>query len=122
MISYKKSTTFDERKQKANAMKNAYPDRIPVIVEMNSSSSNYKKYININYKNKYLVPLDLTMSQLMVVIRKKINIDDKVALFFFVNNKLIPNTTVLSSIYDSDKESDGFLYVEFTEENTFGLN
>jgi len=122
MISYKKSTTFDERKLKASAMKNAYPDRIPVIVEMNSSSSNYKKYINSQYKNKYLVPLDLTMSQLMVVIRKKINIDDKIALFFFVNNKLIPNTTVLGSIYHSEKELDDFLYVEFTEENTFGDN
>ena len=33
---------------------------------------------------------------------------------------MYPMTTVISSLYDEQKESDGFMYIEISEESTFG--
>ena len=38
----------------------------------------------------------------------------------FINNQLVPVTTVISSLYESHKDEDGFMYICCSEENTFG--
>ena len=42
---YKKNTPLEDRKQKSAKMLTMYPNRIPVIVEMSTSSANYTSYI-----------------------------------------------------------------------------
>jgi hypothetical protein len=42
------------------------------------------------------------------------------ALFIFINNRLVPVTSNISSVYEINKDEDGFLYVCCSEENTFG--
>ena len=37
-----------------------------------------------------------------------------------INNMIIPAKSTLSEIYDSNKDDDGFLYIIYTSENTFG--
>ena len=71
-------------------------------------------------KQKYLVPKDLTFSQFIYIIRKRIHLNEAEALFIFVNNKLIPSNKSMNEVYNSDKCDDGFLYVNYTNENTFG--
>lgn len=117
---YKKITSFEERKQKSLKMTTSYPDRIPVIIEMSSSSTSYQSYIAATHKVKYLVPYDLTMGQFIKILRDKIKIDPSTALFFFINNKIFPITTPIGSIYKDEVDDDGFLYIEFCEESTFG--
>ena len=108
------------RKQKSLKMTTSYPDRIPVIIEMSSSSTSYQSYIAATHKVKYLVPYDLTMGQFIKILRDKIKIDPSTALFFFINNKIFPITTPIGSIYKDEVDDDGFLYIEFCEESTFG--
>jgi len=117
---YKKVTSFEERKQKSLKMVLSYPDRIPVIIEMSPSSANYQSYIAASHKVKYLVPYDLTMGQFIKILRDKIKIEPTTALFFFINNKIFPITTPIGTIYKSEADEDGFLYIEFCEESTFG--
>ena len=119
---YKKNTTVEERMLKSYKMKTMYPDRIPVIIEMSPSSSSFKQYTNPMPKIKYLGPRDITMSQFVKIFREKIKMDASKALFFFINNKLFPMSSPIGNIYDSDKDEDGFLYIEFCEESTFGTN
>ena len=69
---YKKTTSLEERKQKSYKMTVSYPDRIPVIIEMSSSSASYQSYIAATHKVKYLVPYDLTMGQFIKILRDKI--------------------------------------------------
>lgn len=92
-----------------------YPSRIPVIVEK------YKdcEFNNIN-KTKYLVPKDTLMSQFVGIIRKRIELDSSQALFIMVNSSLIPINKTMGEIYEDNKDSDGFLYMIYTSENTFG--
>ena len=117
---YKKTTLLEERKQKSSKMTTLYPDRVPVIVEMSPSSASYGAYIASSHKVKYLVPYDITMGQFIKILRDKLKVKPEVALFFFVKNKIFPITSPIGNIYKEHVDEDGFLYIEFCEESTFG--
>ena len=92
-----------------------YPDRIPVIVNKNSQST----IADID-KKKYLVPNEITMGQFMYVVRKRIAIAPEQAIYLFVNGNLPTTSEQMNNIYDKYKSEDGFLYVTYSGENTFG--
>jgi len=75
---------------------------------------------------RYLVPGDLTVCQFMCVIRKRIKLEPEKAMFFFVNDSrnnhnVAPlQSALLSAIYDQYKDEDGFLYITYSGETTFG--
>lgn len=71
-------------------------------------------------KHKYLVPGDLSVGQFVYVIRKRIKLPSEKAIFIFVNDILPPTAALISTIYDEHKDPDGFLYVLYSGENTFG--
>ena len=52
---YKKNTPLEERKIKSQKLKELYPNRIPVIVEMSSSSASFSSFMEKKHKVKYLV-------------------------------------------------------------------
>ena len=56
----------------------------------------------------------------MYVIRKRMNLTPEKALYLFVNDKMIPCSTLLSAVYDAEKREDGFLYINYAGESTFG--
>ena len=94
-----------------------YPDRIPVLVTRNERSST-TPFID---KNKYLVPCDLTIGQLLYVIRKRLHMSPERALFLFVDNMIVSNSELVSSVYSvSHDPEDGFLHVVYSCENVFG--
>ena len=117
---YKKSTPLEERKKKSFKMTSLYPDRVPVIVEMSSSSASYTTYSSASHKIKYLVPYDISMGQFIKILRDKLKLEPSIALFFFINNKVFPITSLIGNIYKENADEDGFLYIEFCEESTFG--
>ena len=92
-----------------------YPERIPVILIKNKDSN----IPNIN-KTKYLVPKDMKMSQFIFTIRRNLTIKPEQALFFIINNKVPSSIDSIGQIYSNDKNDDGFLYVIYSNENTFG--
>jgi GABA(A) receptor-associated protein len=92
-----------------------YPDRIPIIVKKVDKSN----VPNID-KTKYLVPKDLTMGQFLFVIRKRIKLRQEQGLYIFVNGTIPSTNEIVSNIYNKYKNNDGFLYVEYAGENTFG--
>ena len=71
-------------------------------------------------KKKYLVPPDLTLGQFISVIRKRIKLDPGVALYFFINGFIFSNSHFVSNLYAEYKDEDGFLYIYYATENTFG--
>ena len=60
------------------------------------------------------------MGQFVYVIRKRIKLSPEKAIFIFVNNVLPPTAALMSSIYEEHKDEDGFLYIVYSGENTFG--
>ncbi|MCP8717389.1 MAG: hypothetical protein M5E90_08200 [Asgard group archaeon] len=67
-----------------------------------------------------MVPVDLTVGQFVYVIRKRIKLPSEKAIFIFVNDILPPTAALISTIYEEHKDEDGFLYVLYSGENTFG--
>lgn len=114
-LTFKQEHTLDKRKAEAARIKEKYPDRIPVIVEKAEKSD-----IPDIDKKKYLVPSDLTVGQFVYVIRKRIKLSPEKAIFIFVKNVLPPTAALMSSIYEDHKDEDGFLYITYSGENTFG--
>lgn len=56
----------------------------------------------------------------MYVIRKRIKLPSEKAIFIFINDILPPTAALMSTIYEEHKDEDGFLYVLYSGENTFG--
>ncbi|KAI8973329.1 microtubial binding protein [Mycotypha africana] len=112
---FKDEHPFEKRKAEAERIRQKYPDRIPVICEKVEKSD-----IPTIDKKKYLVPADLTVGQFVYVIRKRIKLSPEKAIFIFVNEILPPTAALMSSIYEEHKDEDGFLYITYSGENTFG--
>ncbi|CAN6164879.1 unnamed protein product [Urochloa humidicola] len=115
MKPFKKQFTFDERLQESTAMIASYPDRIPVIVERFSRSN-----LPQIEKKKYLVPCDMPVGQFICILRSRLQLSPGTALFVFVNNTLPQTASLMGSVYDSYKDKDGFLYMCYSSEKTFG--
>lgn len=105
-----------ERVKKSQFILEKYPDRVPLIV--NPSKSDRDAY-PID-KSKYITPRELTLLQLQQIIRKRIRFPPEKALFMFINNRIYPITSMIGTIYDANKDADGFLYVSYCQESTFG--
>ena len=97
-----------------------YPDRLPMIIQKAKNCKILEKLDN----NKYLIPKSLNVSQIIYIIRKKIKINEKHAIFIFVGKDnfatLVPSTMNILDIYNEFKSEDGVLYITYTIENTFG--
>ena len=115
MDSFKKLHSLEKRTQESVHIKKKYPDIIPVIVEKLDKSTIY----DID-KKKFLVPCDLTVSQFVYVIRNRLKLAQEDSIFIFVNNSLPNSSSLVSQIYKEHKDEDGFLYVSYSGENTFG--
>lgn len=113
---FKMEHTFDRRKSDSNRILNKYPDIVPVVVERSDQADVPK-----TTKSKFLVKHTITVGQLLVQIRREIKIDHSQAIFLFVNNHEIPPlASTIKDIYDKYKDKDGFLYITYATENTFG--
>lgn len=111
---FKDSFSLEKRMNESSRIISKYPARIPCIVENNNNS-----YLVLD-KNKFLVPNDITIGQFIFVLRKRVNIRAKQALFLFVNNTIPPSSRIMSDIYREHKNEDNFLYFVISSENTFG--
>mgnify|MGYP001116347140 CR=1 FL=1 len=114
-MGFKSTNNFESRCTESNKIIKKYPCRIPIIVEKQS-----KCQLNDIDKQKFLVPKDLNMNQFIYIIRKRIKLDKSESLFMMVDNQLCPGNTPISSVYEDYKDSDGFLYITYSSENTFG--
>ena len=116
-ISFKHEFRFQDRLDEARRVLNKYPDRIPIICERSLTSTIDCPIID---KRKYLVPRDLTMGQFLYVIRKRLRLLPEKALFLFVNGTIPPTTSLINEVYNRHKDDDGYLYISYAQENTFG--
>lgn len=115
MNNFKNKYSFDKRKEESDNVIVKYPDRIPIIVQ---------KYIGTDLpdidKYKYLVPKSMSLTQFSFIIRKRIKLDSSQAIFITINGKLVGSSKTISELYNDEKDEDGFLYIVYTGENTFG--
>ena len=115
MESFQKKYDFDKRLDESKRIKAKYPNKLPVIVEKNKKS----KMEQIE-KSKFLVPEELTVAQLLTIIRKRINLNKMEAIYILTGDKLPATSQTIASLYSEHKNKDGFLYITYCNENVFG--
>jgi len=118
MSIFKEFYSLEQRKAESSRILLKYPDRVPVVCEKLKSRGNYNTP-TID-KNKYLVPMDLTIGQFMFVVRKRIAIKAEEAIYLFVAGSIPSSSSTMISLYEQFKDEDGYLYILYSMENTFG--
>ena len=113
---FKRKHDFNQRLNESRRIVSKYPDRVPIICQR--SGDNLPEMD----KHKFLVPCELTMGQFIYVIRKRMKLNPEIGVFCSVGeNHIMPNNTLpISSCLQSYADEDGFLYVTYSGENTFG--
>ena len=113
---FQKKYGFETRKKESDKIKTKYPNRFPVIVNKSN-----KCVLDDIERSKFLVPGELTIGQFMCIVRKRIKLNEEESLYLFINKSILPTTSsFISNIYDEYKSDDGFLYIEYCNENVFG--
>jgi GABA(A) receptor-associated protein len=114
--SFKEKYTFRERYNEVTSIIQKYPDRIPVICEKLDIKQNIPELDKI----KYLLPYELTIGHFMIIIRKRIHLQPGQAIYLSINGFILPTSSIINHIYYEHKDDDGFLYIKYSLENTFG--
>jgi len=115
--SFKASRSLSTRIAEVESIREKFPSKVPIIVER------YKKEEDLPRidKFKFLVPKDLTFSQLSNIIRVRLRIRQNQAFFLFVSNGDIPSlSSTVTEVYSRYKDKDGFLYVTYSSQESFG--
>ena len=110
-----RTKNFKERCNESKYIMEKYIDKVPIIVEKAPGSD----IVSID-KNKYLVSSDMTLGQFLLVIRRRINLPEQKAMFVFIKNSIPPTMASIREIYNDYHDDDGFLYMSYAGENTFG--
>lgn len=114
-MEYMKLHDFETRKSDSTRIMKKYPNRIPIICENIDNITPKMK------RCKFLVPKELSVADFMYVIRKRIKISETKAIYLFVNNNtLVPTSHIINQVYSDHHNEDGFLYITYGFESTFG--
>ncbi|XP_050780819.1 microtubule-associated proteins 1A/1B light chain 3C-like [Gopherus flavomarginatus] len=117
------SCSFKQRKSLASRMREAaeirakYTTKIPVVVERYRK----EKQLPLLDRTKFLVSQNSFMSQFVITLRTRMSLTATQAFYLLVNNKNLPSMGMtMGEVYRDHKDEDGFLYVTYASQETFG--
>lgn len=118
IVDFHKNNSPAERQNISDKLLRKYPDRVPILLcKGDANAPNLEKF-------KYLVPIDATFSKFISEVRSQLvgGFNQSTALMFFINDRLIPISANIGTLYCKNKNEDGFLYIHYATENVFGDN
>ncbi|RVW41569.1 Autophagy-related protein 8i [Vitis vinifera] len=75
---------------------------------------------NTQIESRFLVPRDMSVGQFIHILSIRLHLTPGKALFVFVENTLPQTASLMDTVYESFKDEDGFLYMSYSSEKTFG--
>jgi len=116
-LSFKQTKDFLTRKEESAAIRAKFPGKIPVIVERYKK----EKYLPAIDRVKFLVPQNLTMSQLAGLIRNRLFLSSSQAFFMFVDGRVMASLSAsVEELYNKHRHEDGFMYITYASQEVFG--
>ena len=99
-----------------------HPDKIPVIIYHDNITffkNGFKESSNTGVRN-LVVQKNITVNQLLVILRCNIKILHTETLRLYVNNYMLKDNDIIEYIYDKYRNlKDGCLYITIVKENMF---
>lgn len=115
--SFKSRRSFSNRQRDVEDILLKHPHKIPIIVERSKT----ERSLATLDKSKFLVPEELSMSQLTTIIRRRLKLTDTQAFYLMVNHRSMASaSSTLSEVYRKEKDADGFLYITYASQEMFG--
>jgi len=112
---FKAENSLVKRQVDSERVRQKFPGRVPVIIGARSDSR-----LPAVGSTKYLVPDDLTVGQFVYIVRRRTRLPPEQAMFLFVRNVLPACSITMADLDEEYKDEDGFLYINYSSENTFG--
>lgn len=117
-VYYRDLKTLEERKKESNNMMEKYPERKCVIIEPAENNT-----LTVVKKRKYVVTDDMTLGNLQYFIRKSLKLPDSHTLIFFIDGSHLEcGSELMVTLFNKYANKDGFLYIRYCGENTFGFS
>ncbi len=115
-FSYKATKPLSDRKEEYEKVIEKNPGKVGIIIEKEPKS----KIPDIE-KTKFLIKEDMNLTQFQNIIRNRLKMDEKEALFFLANGKTtLTGNDTMREIYNKYKDEDGFLYIAYASQEVWG--
>jgi GABA(A) receptor-associated protein len=107
---------LDERRKQYDLVMESHPEKVPVILERAPSAT-----IPTVDRSKYLLPRDFTVGAFLDILRRRTSVGEGEALFVYVRGTVPAGNVPFGALYEQHRDlDDGFLYVTYTGESSFG--
>ena len=113
-FTFRQEKSLDDRINEATALLIKYPNKIPIIVNVDED-------IPLN-KYKYLVDINIPFLEFCKILRSRIKLNKEEGLYYIIGDSFcIPSFhSSIGELYHSYKSNDLFLIITIKKENIFG--
>lgn len=107
----------EQRKLEVRKVISRFPDKVPLIIERR-----YGVDIPKVGKSRFLAPLDLTIDQLIFIVRTRMCESYKHDIYLYVGDRMLQLQQLVGDIYSMFKDrEDGFLYLSYSNKKPLDL-
>lgn len=114
---YQNKFTYIERVQKSNKLLQEFPNNVPVIIERYPRETLLPRIQN----RQFLVPKEVTVAYLINILKSRLGRYSRHSIWLYAGNTVLQcRFSTIAEIYNKYRSLDGFLYLQYSGEETFG--